>query len=531
MTHHATSLNMASLLEHRARLTPDRAALTFLGVHSTYAALDDGASRVAGVLADLGITPGDHVALSCPNVPWFPIAYFGILKAGAVVVPLNILLKPREVAYHLKDGGAKAMLAFEGTPELPIGATARTACDQAGCPNLLIMTADPAATPPGAPSQALGRLMRQQNARFETRRRRPDDTAVILYTSGTTGHPKGAELTHDNMLSNAVATHHMLAPAMQGGAAQDVELVTLPLFHSTAQTCQMNACLYGGVRFVLLPRFEPAAVLDTMAREQVGFWIGVPTMYWALLEYAAAQSTPVAPIAQHLRVCVSGGAPMPVEVLARFESTFGVRVLEGYGLSETSPVVCFNQLQKPSKPGTVGLPVFGVDVRCVDDDGRPVAVGDRGEIVVRGPNVMKGYYNQPEATEEAMRLGWFHTGDIGVLDEEGYLAVVDRKKDMILRGGFNVYPRELEEVLMTHPAISLVAVVGVPDERWGEEVKAFVVKRAGSEVSAADILAWGREQFASYKYPRQVEFLPNLPMSASGKILKRELRTPGRPPG
>jgi long-chain acyl-CoA synthetase len=528
--HHATSLNLASLVEHRARLTPDLPAFTFQGVHTTYAQLNEAASRVAGVLVELGTAPGDNVALSCPNGPWFPIAYFGILKAGAVVVPVNILLKPREVAYHLKDSAAKAMLAFEGTPELPIGATAKAACEQAGCDILLVLTADPASTDVAAPGKPLGELMRQQAATFETRRRRPEDTAVILYTSGTTGHPKGAELTHDNMLSNAIATHYMLAPAMHGALTQDVELVTLPLFHSTAQTCQMNACLYGGVRFVMLPRFDPAAVLETMAAEKVGFWIGVPTMYWALLEYAASRSTPVTSVSEHLRVCVSGGAPMPVDVLTRFEAAFGVRVLEGYGLSETSPVVSFNQLQKPSKPGTVGLPVFGVDVRCVDEDGRAVGTGERGEIVVRGPNVMKGYYNRPEATEDAMRQGWFHTGDIGVIDEEGYISIVDRKKDMILRGGFNVYPRELEEVLMTHPAVSLVAVVGIPDARLGEEVKAFVVKRPGSAASEDEILAWGREQFASYKYPRVVEFLPNLPMNASGKIMKRELRSRFGPP-
>jgi long-chain acyl-CoA synthetase len=287
----------------------------------------------------------------------------------------------------------------------------------------------------------------------------------------------------------------------------------------------MNACLYGGIRMVLLPRFDPAVVLDTIVREKVGFWIGVPTMYWALLEHVATGTIAPARIAEHLRVCVSGGAPMPVEVLRRFESTFGVRVLEGYGLSETSPVVCFNQLQRPSKPGTVGFPIFGVEVRCVDDDGRIVAVGERGEIVVRGPNVMKGYFNRPESTEEAMRNGWFHTGDIGVIDGEGYVAVVDRKKDMILRGGFNVYPRELEEVLMTHPAVSLVAVIGVPDERLGEEVKAFVVKRAGSAVTEEELLAWGREEFASYKYPRLLEFVPSLPMTASGKILKRALKS------
>jgi long-chain acyl-CoA synthetase len=530
MVHHATSLNLASLLEHRARLTPDAVALTYQGVHTTYAALDEGASRIAGVLVDLGIMPGDHVALSCPNCPWFPLAYFGILKAGAVVVPLNILLKSREVAYHLKDSAAKAVLAFEGTAVLPLGATVRAACEETGCEHLLIMTADPEAPGSIAHSGTLGRRMQDQSPHFDTRRRCPDDTAVILYTSGTTGYPKGAELTHDNMLLNAIATHHMLSPAMLGGLEQDVELVTLPLFHSTAQTCQMNACLFGGVRMVLLPRFDPAVVLETIAREKVGIWIGVPTMYWALLEHTAAGNISPAPIAEHLRICVSGGAPMPVEVLRRFETTFGVRILEGYGLSETSPVVSFNQLQKASRPGTVGFPVFGVDVRCVDDEGRPVATGERGEIVVRGPNVMKGYYNRPDATEEAMRHGWFHTGDIGVFDAEGYLAVVDRKKDMILRGGFNVYPRELEEVLMTHPAVSLAAVVGVPDARLGEEIKAYVVKRPGDATTEAEMLAWGREQFASYKYPRSIEFLASLPMTASGKILKRELRAQAHPP-
>ena len=522
--HHATALNLASVLEHQAMLTPDRVAVTFGSTQITYGELDAGTSQIAGGLLGLGIAPGDHVALSCPNVPWFPLAYFGILKAGAVVVPLNVLLKPREIAYHLKDSDAKALLAFEGTAELPLAAMARAACDEAACPHLLIMTADHAAPSPVAPALTLGQIMHGQPAAFDARRRRPHDTAVILYTSGTTGHPKGAQLTHENMLTNAVASRDMFLPAASAGFEQDVSLVTLPLFHSTAQTCQMNAGFYGGFRLVLLPRFDPGVVLQTIVREQVGFWIGVPTMYWALLEHVASGKAEAGPIAQHLRVCVSGGAPMPVEVLRRFETTFGVRVLEGYGLSETSPVVCFNQLQKPSKPGTVGFPIFGVDVRCVDDEGRPVAVGERGEIVVRGPNVMKSYYNRPEATAEATRNGWFHTGDIGILDDQGYLAVVDRKKDMILRGGFNVYPRELEEVIMTHPAVSLVAVVGIPDERLGEEVKAFIVRKSGATATEEDLLEWFREQFASYKYPRSVEFRDSLPMGATGKILKRELK-------
>jgi long-chain acyl-CoA synthetase len=524
VTHHATALNLASALDHQARLTPERVAITFGEKHFTYEQLAGFAARIAGGLKALGMGSGDHVALSCPNVPWFPAAYFGILQAGAVVVPLNVLLKPREIAYHLRDSGAKAMIVFEGTPELPMASMARAACDETGCPHLIVATTDPAGPSPVPGSTSLGALMHGQPPVFETRRRRPDDTAVILYTSGTTGQPKGAELTHSNMVLNAIASRDMFVPAMSGGVTQDVELITLPLFHSTAQTCQMNAGLLGGFRLVLLPRFDAATVLETMKRERIGFWIGVPTMYWTLLQFAAENKVDTAAVAEHLRLCISGGAPMPVEVMRRFESTFGVRILEGYGLSETSPVASFNQLQRPSKPGTVGQPIFGVDIRCVDAEGRFVATGERGEIVIRGPNVMKGYYNRPEATAEAMRNGWFHTGDVGTIDDDGYLTVVDRTKDMIIRGGFNVYPRELEEVLVTHPAISMAAVIGVPDERLGEEVKAIVVRRTGAELSEGDLLAWCREQFAAYKYPRLVEFRDSLPVSATGKILKRELK-------
>jgi long-chain acyl-CoA synthetase len=451
------------------------------------------------------------VALSCPNVPWFPNAYFGILKAGAAVVPVNVLLKPREIAYHLKNSDAKAVLAFEGTAELPIGAMCREAAAQAGTPHVVVFPGDAAS------------IMRDP-AGFHPPRREPHDTAVILYTSGTTGHPKGAELSHDNMVGNAVTCHDMFKPAFDGGTEQNVTLITLPLFHSTAQTTQMNAGLYGGFRLVLQSRFDPAAVLEAFSRERVGLWVGVPTMYWALLDHARTSETDVTGAAASLRLCASGGAPMPVDLMRAFEQAFTVRILEGYGLSETAPVVAFNQLQRPSKPGTVGFPIFGVDVRCVDEHDNAVAPGMRGEVVVRGPNVMKGYYDRPEATAEAMRGGWFRTGDIGQFDAEGYLAIVDRKKDMILRGGFNVYPREIEDVLMTHPAVGLVAVVGVPDPRLGEEVKAVVVPRPAATVTAEELIGWARDQMAAFKYPRIVEFRDSLPMSATGKILKRELR-------
>jgi long-chain acyl-CoA synthetase len=505
------TLNLASVLEHPARLTPDRIAITCGAEQLTYAALDAQAAQVAAGLQAIGIRAGEHVALSCPNVPWFPIAYFGILKAGAAVVPLNVLLKPREIAYHLKNSDAKAVLAFEGTAELPIGAMCREAAAQAGTPHVFVFPGDAAA------------IMRDA-AGFHPPRREPHDTAVILYTSGTTGHPKGAELSHGSMVGNAVTCHDMFKPAFDGGTEQNVTLITLPLFHSTAQTAQMNAALYGGFRLVLHPRFDPAAVLEAFSRERIGLWVGVPTMYWALLNHARASATDVTGAAASLRLCASGGAPMPVDLMHAFEQAFSVRILEGYGLSETAPVVAFNQLQRPSKPGTVGFPIFGVDVRCVDEHDNTVPPGVRGEVVIRGPNVMKGYYDRPEATAEAMRGGWFRTGDIGQFDAEGYLAIVDRKKDMILRGGFNVYPREIEEVLLTHPAVAVVAVIGVPDPRLGEEVKAVVVRRPHATITEGELIAWAREQMAAFKFPRSIEFRDSLPMSATGKVLKRELR-------
>jgi long-chain acyl-CoA synthetase len=520
-----TSLNLASVLEHTAMLKPEAVAVTFGQTHRTYAQLDADASKIAAGLVSLGISPGDHVALSCPNLPAFPAAYFGILKAGGVVVPLNILLKPREVAYHLRDSAARALIAFEGTAELPMGHIARAACDDVSCPHLIIITPDPEAPSSISPALTLGQIMHTHPDRFETRTRRPDDTAVILYTSGTTGHAKGAELTHDNMVSNAIASHDMFRPAMRGGLEQEVALITLPLFHSTAQTCLMNMGLYGGFRLVLSARFDPRSCLELLERERIGFWIGVPTMYWALLQCVSAGGVDPTAVARSLRLCVSGGAPMPHDVMRRFEEAFRVRVLEGYGLSETAPVAAFNQLQRPSKPGTVGLPVFGVDLRCVDEHDVPVTTGERGEVVVRGPNVMKGYLNRPKETAEAFRNGWFHTGDIGTIDSDGYLTIVDRRNDMILRGGFNVYPREVEEVLMTHPAVALAAVIGLPDERLGEEVKALVVRRPGFDITESGLVEWWREQLAAYKYPRHVEFRDALPMGATGKILKRELRT------
>jgi long-chain acyl-CoA synthetase len=521
-------LNLSAVLEQHTRRKPEAEALVYGDKRLSYAQLNAWANQIANALVASGIRRGDHVALLCPNLPYFPAVYFGILKAGATVVPLNVLLKPREIAYHLRDSDAKAMFCFHGTPELPMAEAAMAAIAVVPACKTLIVLPHPSipldvAFDAGPEVIPLARFIGGQPPVFETVQTKPDDTAIILYTSGTTGHPKGAELTHLNMVINGMVSAELCASS-HDETGRHATAITLPLFHATAQTAQMIAFFHLGGTLVLLPRFDPAALLTTMTSERITHWIGVPTMYWTLLKYAREQGIDVSRTAATLRLAVSGGAPMPVELMRDFERTFGVRIIEGYGLSETSPVASFNHLDRPSKPGTVGQPLFAVDIMTVDDKDEPVETGQAGEIVIRGHNVMKGYYKQPEATAEALRNGWFHTGDIGIFDADGYLSIVDRKKDMILRGGLNVYPRELEEVMLTHPAVSLVAVIGIPDERLGEEVKAFVVKKPGAEVTEDALRDWCKEQFAAYKYPRFIEFRTELPTSATGKILKRELR-------
>ena len=522
----ATTLNLANLLDHQAKLTPAREAVVSGAMRLTYAQVNAMANQVANGLRKLGLQPGDHVALSCPNLPYFPIAYYGILKMGGVVACLNVLLKPREIAFHLKESNAKALLVFEGTPELPMCQMAREGSSEVDhCRHLVVMTANPAAPSPIEGAMSFGQLIHGQAPVFATHPSAPDDTAVLLFTSGTTGQPKCAELTHFNMTMNAMASRDMFTPVMDMSLnAINRSLITLPLFHSTGQTTQMNLGFAAGFTLVLLPRFDPAAVFKAMVEEHISCWIAVPTMYWALLQYARQSGADIAAAARSLKVCVSGGAPMPVPVMEDFERTFGVRILEGYGLSETSPVACFNQVQRPSKPGTVGLPIFSCEVRVVDDNDQPVQSGERGEVVIRGHNIMKGYYRRPEETAEALKGGWFHTGDIGIIDADGYLSIVDRKKDIILRGGMNVYPREIEELLMTHPSVSLAAVIGVPDERLGEEVKAFIVLKPGAALATEELIAWSKDQLAAYKYPRTVEIRDSLPVGPTGKVLKRALR-------
>ncbi len=526
MENTATTLNLASIVTHNAQQTPNNEAIVWGQTRLTYAQLDAMSNQVANALAQMGIGRGDNVALNCPNVPYFPIIYYGIIKAGAAVVPTCVLYTAREIEFQLRDSEAKAIFAFEGTPELPMGQNSKTAFDSVeSCRELIIITGDPAGASPFPDHKTLGQIMFPQPKSFEMAPTSPDDTCAILYTSGTTGQPKGAELTHLNLWSNVVTTYGIHLPVLDfTDGKQKTVLVTLPLFHTTGQTVQMNTNIYAGNRVVLLPRFDPKTTLETMVSEKVNFWVGVPTMYWALLKYVEETGFDVSEIRENMKVWNSGGAPMPVEVMKAFEAKFDVRILEGYGLSETSPLACFNHFTRPTKPGTVGQAIFGVEVKCFDENDKEVPRGERGEVVIRGANVMKGYYKRPEATAEALRGGWFHSGDIGIIDEEGYVSIVDRKKDMILRGGYNVYPRELEELIVTHPAVSLCAVIGVPDDKLGEEVKAYLVLKPNAQLSDADFIDWCKERLAANKYPRYVEFRDELPVGNTGKIFKRALK-------
>ncbi|MBV7297410.1 long-chain-fatty-acid--CoA ligase [Enterovibrio paralichthyis] len=506
--------NLAVNLERSAALFPQKTALNMGNDSYSYAQLDALASKVAHNLVRLGLKPGDKVALSCPNIPYFPIAYYGILKAGCVVVPLNVLFKQREIAYHLGDSGAKAYLCFDGTEELPIGKFGRDGFDQADkCEHFVAM--------PGDPTQAdtsLAAWLVQESDTFNTIARNGDDTAVILYTSGTTGQPKGAELSHTNMMTNAMSSQYLMRLEHK-----DTTMATLPLFHSFGQTVMMNASILTGAAIVLIPRFDPASVITQIIARQVTVFAGVPTMYIALLTASEQAEEQAEQVKQSLRVCISGGASMPVEIIRQFESRFEVPILEGYGLSETAPVATFNHLDSDRLPGSVGQPLCGHLVKTVDLAGNTQPVGEHGEICVKSPSVMKGYYNRPEATEAAFIDGWFKTGDVGHIDEHGNLFIVDRVKDMIIRGGYNVYPREIEEVMMCHPDIEMVAVVGEPHQSLGEEIYAHVRLKADAQTDSEALIAWCKEQLADYKYPRQIVIRTSFPMTATGKILKREL--------
>lgn len=514
-------MNLASVFDWSALEYPEKTAIVFGGKHFTYKQVGDTVNQIANALINSGIGRGDKVALSCPNLPYFPMVYYAVLKIGAVVVPLNVLLKAREIAYHLEDSEAKAYFCFEGTAELPMAQEGfKGFSDVESCQHMWIITADPGASSPEASIPTLGAIVNGQSRDFEMVQTLSDETAVILYTSGTTGFPKGAELSHSNLVMNALMVGNLFELKHN-----DVQIVTLPLFHTFGQTCQMNAGFSRGNTQIIIPKFSPETVFEAIQNEGGTIFCGVPTMYWHMLTFENNGKFDLEKITETLRIGVSGGASLPLEIIKGIEDKFKIPIVEGFGMSETSPVVTFNHLNKDRKPGSIGTPIWGAEAMVVDDKVKKLPPEKIGELVVRGHNLMKGYYNKPVETAAAFKgTTWFHTGDLAKTDEDGYFYIVDRVKDMIIRGGYNVYPREIEEVMMSHPAISLAAIIGEPHDQHGEEIKAYVVLNEGQNASSEDIISWAKNQMAAYKYPRVVEIVESLPMTATGKILKKELR-------
>ncbi len=503
------SFNLATILRETAAATPDALAYRAGGSTATYRDLDEQSGLFAAGLLEAGLTPGQVVAIQLPNVPQFLIAYFGALKAGMAVLPVNPLLKAGEIEHQLTDSAASVMIGLAG-----LHAEAAKACEIAGLP--LYLAGEPAALPDGAlpltdlistaPLAEPGGAVWPGNA---------DDTAVLIYTSGTTGKPKGAELTHFLLYMNCTISGQLF-----GARPDDVTLAVLPFFHVFGLSSVINVSVRYGGCLSIVPRFEAGHVLDAIETDKCTVIAGVPTMLHALAQLDVSGRDLTA-----LRVAVSGGSSLPEDVMRTFEGKFGLEVLEGYGLSETGSTSSFNR-PGDRKPLSVGKPIWGVQMRVADTSDQPLPAGrdQLGEIQIRGHNVMKGYRNRPEATASALAGGWLHTGDVGYMDEDGFYFIVDRTKDLVIRGGYNVYPREIEEVLFGHPGIREAAVIGKRDDRLGEEVVAVVVLHDGVSLDEQDIIAYTRERLAAYKYPREVRFRAELPKGPTGKILKTELR-------
>ncbi len=499
--------NLAVILTETAAAAPDKPVVFYDGGQLTYGELDELSDRLAVALEAAGIEPGDAIALQLPNIPQFLIAYFGILKAGAVVVPLNPLLKAPEMAFHLGDCRAKILITWEGV----LGDAGKGA-EAAGLTR--IYAVGHAEDAPGA--EPFERLLAVPAKGHVIASRTLTDTAVIVYTSGTTGLPKGAELTHMQLYMNADIPGRLFDVQ-----SDDIVITVLPLFHVFGLSSIMNVCVRFGCTMSLIPRFDPATVLAAIQRDGATIFEGVPAMFIALLSYPELGNYDVS----SLRIAISGGASIPGPVIDAFEKHFGVLILEGYGLTETASTTTFNISEAERRIYSVGKPIWGTQTQIWDDKGSALPAGKDhvGEVVTRGLHVMKGYLNNAEATDAVFSGGWFHTGDLGYFDEDGFLFIVGRSKELIIRGGYNVYPAELEDVLHAHPAILEAAVVGIPDDRLGEEVKAVVVLRPGASLTAPELIEYCKERIAAYKYPRVIEFRGALPRNTLGKVLKDEL--------
>ncbi len=490
-------MSLAALGEENVRRYGEYVSLTFEGREWTNVEQQRAAGRLANALRRLGVGPGDRVVVMLPNCPEVLQAYGAILRLGAVVVPVIFLLNADEVRHILADSGARVAIT---SPDL--------------APKLDGFTGTIIAVGGAPGARAYEELVAREDDACPVVARADDDLAVVLYTSGTTGRPKGVALSHDNLESNARAAANLYELDRDRWA-----LAVLPLSHSYGLTL-MNAGHILGTRAVLLRWFQPELVLETIQRFRCQQMAGVPTMFVYLLHFPGAERFDTS----SMRLWGAGAAPLPVEIVEPFEAKFGGRLLEGYGLTEASPVVSAHRLSGVRKLGSVGQPIPGVEVTIRADDGRTLPAGEVGEVCVRGRNVMVGYYQMPEETARTIVDGWLHTGDMGRLDADGFLYIVERKKDLIIRGGFNIYPREVEEVLYAHPAVAEAAVVGTPDPLMGEEVVAFVVIRPGASASADALVAFCQERLAKYKCPRRVRFVDALPKNPVGKILRKELR-------
>ncbi|HKT39266.1 MAG TPA: long-chain fatty acid--CoA ligase [Ktedonobacterales bacterium] len=505
-------MDLGRMLAQTAERFPDKTAIIFRDHQTNYSEFNQRANQVANALIAQGVEPGDRVALFMHNIPLFMEAYYGIVKAGASVVPMNVLYKPGEVEYILKDSGAKALMTF-ATPAAPYYMSALAAA--ANAPDLrAIIVAAPEPVPNTLSwAEAVGGVS-SDAPNVEVH---PEQVAVICYTSGTTGRPKGAMLSHRNLLANCEQC--MMLPAI-AVRPDDVVWLALPLFHIYAMNVGMNLSVMNGGTMVLIERFEPASSLDAIQKHKCTVLYGAPPMFVAWSQIPNIHDYDLT----SLRYVASGAAALPVKIMETFQGLSGVPISEGYGLSESSPVLTSNAAGPATKPGTVGPAIPGVEIKIVDEAGVELPHGQMGELIARGPNIMMGYWRQPEATAETLKDGWLHTGDLAIQDDDGYFSIVDRKKDMIVVSGYNVYPREVEETLFRHPAVAEAAVVQYPDPYQGESVMAFVVLKQGESASEQDIIDFCRSQIAVFKCPRKIAFVDALPKNNTGKVLRRELR-------
>jgi long-chain acyl-CoA synthetase len=498
-------VNISNLLIESTARRPKHPAIRFLERTITYEELNREVDRLSHGLVRAGLHPGDICVLMMPNSIDWVIVYYALAKVGAVVLPVNFLYRVGELEHIFKDSGARAFIGHRDYLEHPRQV-------MAPLPKMDLRIAQ--GVPPGQGFIPLEELFAEDES-FAPFKTRDDDTWAIIYTSGTTGHPKGAMLTHYNLANNA-----MTVANMRSTDSNDVVFGVLPLFHIYGQTSAFNSSIYLGLTIRLSPHFDAEDLFSAIEEEESSILIAVPTIFNRLVELADVHP----PRQAGLRFCVSGGASLPVEVLRRFEDRFHTTIYEGYGLTECSPVCVENPFGRKTRPGSIGLPIPGFEARIVNDQDEDVPIGEVGELIIRGPGVMKGYLNQPGATAETLRGGWLHTGDLARMDEERYIYIVDRKNEMIIRGGYNVYPREIEEILYTHPDVMEAAVMGVPHLDLGEEVAAVVVLRQGACTTPEELSQFVKERVAPYKYPRRIRLLKELPKSHTGKILKRTIR-------